>query len=557
MSEFDLCVIGSGAGGSPVAFAAAEAGWRVVVLEKGPWYLREEFTKDELGQTRRAMFVPDRRVDPHVWEKEEESGKVVAWTTRKGWNGVCVGGATNLMSGFFYRLLPEDFRLKSAFGAVEGSTVEDWPIAYEDLAPWYDLVEHLVGVSGAHREHPHAEPRSQPFPLPPTEEHPFARVLDEVCGEMGLHADVLPRAVLSRPREGRGSCFYTRYCGSYGCSTGAKGSSIESFLPAARATGRCTVIARAHVQQILTDESGQAVAARYRDADGTVRTVRARVFAVACGALETARLLLVSASPRHPLGLANHNGLVGQNLQFSTFAASWCDFPYERFEARWPWLRSASPFVNRSVRDWYTIDDPVLGRRRGGTLNFLLMHGNPIAAAEMESFNAERPVWGWALKERLRRYFVEAAHLRFEVFGDYTPVPGGRVILDPDVRDQWGVPAARAQIRRHPRDLETVRWLNARGQEILARMGGEDIRAPQSVGEESSNLIGGTCRFGRDPATSILDPDCRAHSCENLFVTDGSFMPTGGSVPNTFTIYANALRVGQAVVAQLGGRRGA
>ena len=272
---------------------------------------------------------------------------------------------------------------------------------------------------------------------------------------------------------------------------------------------------------------------------------------VACQAIESARLLLNSVGTHHPNGLANQSGLVGKNLLFSTYGAGWGDFPYETFESQWPWMRERKwPFVNRTLEDFYVIDDPALGRRKGGSLDFLRMHPNPIQAAINESLYEEPPVWGLGLKKRLERYFRETIHLRFEVFGDYTPIPEGEVILDPGVRDVYGMPVARVRPHRHPRDQETAEWLTARGIEILERMGAENIRSPV-VGTESTNLQGGTCRFGTDPATSVLDADCRAHDVENLFVSDGSFMPTGGSIPFTFTIYANAFRIADRIVAQL------
>ncbi|MHC5011892.1 MAG: GMC family oxidoreductase N-terminal domain-containing protein, partial [Planctomycetota bacterium] len=492
MSEaYDVCVIGSGAGGGPVALTLAEAGYSVLVLEKGPWFQRQDFKKDEIGQARRTMFVPSRQHDPHVWEKADDDGTPRAWLTNKGWNGNLVGGATNLMSGFFYRLRPEDFRLKSTYGAVPGATVEDWPISYEDLAPYYDKVERVVGISGKFRDHPWAERRTQAYPQPPTKEHPFAELIDETCSEMGLHPYPLPRAVLSEPMGGRSNCSYTRFCGSYGCSTGAKGSSLHALVPAAVQTGRCVVKPLCAAHRIVSDGTGRAVAVEYTNELGNSLRAEARIFVVACQAIESARLLLLSPGPRHPRGLANENDLVGRNLLFSTFGASWGDFPYAKFEARWPWLRSAEPFVNRTLQDWYSIDDPKLGKRKGGTINFLLMHGNPIAAGETESFMAEQPVWGWALKKKLLRYFVETQHLRFEVFGDYTPLHEGRIILDPAEKDFRGLPVARAQIHRHPRDKESAEFLNARGIEILEKMGAENIRTPVHIGAESSNLLAG------------------------------------------------------------------
>jgi choline dehydrogenase-like flavoprotein len=371
---------------------------------------------------------------------------------------------------------------------------------------------------------------------------------------MGLHPYPLPRAVLSRTWEEREECSYSRYCAAYGCSTGAKGSSLAALLPDAVATGMCTVRDRAKVFRIVTDDAtGRAVAAEYHDASGEVRRVEARVFVVACQAIETSRLLLLSASPKHPNGLANSSGLVGRNLIFSTFGACWGDFRYDRHGE---WLRSPEAFVHRSLDDFLFLDGGPLGKRKGGTLNFLLMHGNPISATSLISFWDRVPLWGQRLKDKMRRYFVETQHLKCEVFADYTPVPEGLVGIDPTgVKDRWGIPSARVRIVRHPRDMETARFLSERGVEILRAMGAEDVVVPPDVGGESTNLVAGTCRFGRDPATSVLDPDCRAHDVENLWVTDGSFMPTGGSVPYTFTIYANAFRVADRIVAALGGAR--
>ncbi len=415
----------------------------------------------------------------------------------------------------------------------------------------------MVGVSGVAKDVPAKDRRSTPdYPLPPLREHPFAERIDETCAKMGLHTVPVARAVLSkdRPEDQREACSYTRFCASYGCSTGAKGSTLVALLPQAIRTGRCTVIPRAMVRSLVTDDvTGRVVAAEWLDAQGEIHRVEARAFVVACNAIESARLLLASPGKRHPNGLANGNGLVGKNLLFSTFGACWADFPYAE---NGDWLRSEEPFVHRSVEDFSTIDTPALGRRKGGTLNFLLMHGNPIGAAQTIALWNGTPVWGAALKTALRRYFVETQHLKCELFGDYTPTAEGRVTLDESgVRDPWGNPSARVRVVRHPRDLETVRFLLERGKAILSAMGGRDLKVSPSTGGESTNLLAGTCRFGSDPSVSVLDADCRAWECENLWVTDGSFMPTGGSIPFTFTIYANAFRVADKLIAALGGPR--
>jgi choline dehydrogenase-like flavoprotein len=563
--DFDVCVVGSGAGGGPVAFSLASAGYRVLVLEKGPWWKESDVTKDEVGECRRPSWTPRRHEEPHVVERAGPGGARVAWTTDGSpwnlWNGVAVGGATNLMSGFFLRLRPDDFRLRSAYGPVEGADVVDWPISYDDLEPWYARVEEEVGVSGAVVDHPAKDRRSTPdFPLPPTAEHPFAERLDATARRMGLHPAPLPRAVLPRPWRGRGGCDYSGHCASYACATGAKGGSRAAFVDRAVATGRCEVRPRATATRLESDRTGAVVAVHYRDAEGATRRATARVYVVACQAVETARLLLLSTGPRHPSGLGNGSGMVGRCLLFSPAGLGWGDFPLAGLDedaARR--LRDPGPFVNRVLHDWGEWKDAGSGRRRkGGTVDFLVFHPNPIAGAMAVATtgpeSSERPSWGWDLKRRLRRHFVETAHLKFETFCDWMPMREGRVVLDPAVRDRFGVPVARVRLEDHPWHHDVTRMLCDRAGALLREMGAEDVHV-LCDGGPSTNLQAGGCRFGRDPATSVLDPDCRAHEVENLYVTDGSFLPTGGSVPYTFTIYANALRVADRIAARLGAPR--
>ncbi len=544
-----VCIIGSGAGGSSVADALTRKGHDVIVLERGKRFARTEFLKDEIVQCRRPTFWPSN-AHPSISEILYTDGSWRGKPSTKYWNGTLVGGASHLMSGFFLRLKESDLKMRSRFGPVDGSEVVDWPIELDELVPYYDEVEKLAGVSGALRDMPAelTEKRSTPdFPLPPTREHPFARLVDEKCSAMGLHPLKLPRAVLSQDVGERKACDYNGYCGSYGCTTGAKGNAEESFLHRAERTGRCEVRSQAMVQKLISNAQGRVVAAEYRDADGKVERVQADVFVVACQAIETARLLLLSTGPRHPKGLGNTTGQVGRNLVSSTFGAGWGDFAYSKHGE---WLRSKEPFVNRVVQDFYEIKDEKLGYRKGGSINFLLMHPNPIAGAEYQAFwdqtgPEKLPVWGAALKQKLSHYFRDVQRLKFELFCEWLTSPDCRVTLSSDTKDAWGLPVAHVREYSHPRNKETARYLLDRGVEMLTQMGAENPRTAPVWGTPSTNLMGGTCRFGNDPKTSVLNKDCRAHDCENLFVTDGSFMPSGGCAPFTFTIYANGLRVAE------------
>jgi choline dehydrogenase-like flavoprotein len=465
-----------------------------------------------------------------------------------------------VMSGFFLRCKPDDFKPLSAYGPVPGADVVDWPIAYDDLEPYYEKVEREVGISGRVTKHPFSEPRSTAeFPYPPLGEHAFARLIDETGAAMGLSPVPLPRAILSKKVGNRDFCAYTGYCGSYGCTTGAKGSSRAALLDRAVATGRCDVRPRCQATKITTDASGRATGVTYVDADGATRQIDARVVVVACQAIESSRLLLASAGSKHPRGIGNQFDQVGRRILFSPDGGGWGLFKLSSLPAE---KRAAilidTPFVNRSLQDAYVISDPKLGRRKGGTIDFLRPHPNPIATAmgvaHSQPSPSGAPLWGWPLKHAIERLYREARVLRFENFLDWQPMTECRVTLDPDVRDRFGQPVARVKIDTHPWNTETSQWLNEYAMTFLRRMGAESVGS-HANGGPSTNLQAGGCRFGLDPKSSVLDPDCRVHDAPNVFVTDGSFLPTGGSVPYTWTIYANAFRVSEKIVAELGGSR--
>jgi len=553
--QADVCIVGSGAGASPVAYALSKAGYKVLVLEKGPWFSEDDFYKDELACCRRSVYTPSLKDERHVIE--DYDGRDVhgnyQWkaksTEESGsnfWNGNCVGGSSNFMSGFFYRLKPKDFRLKSEFGEVEGANVEDWPISYEELEPYYAMAEQLVGISGRVKSHPNQEPRStKDFPYPPTQEHYISQKIDKACDQLGYHALQTPRAILSEPAMGRRSCEYSGFCGSYGCSSGAKGSARAALLNHAVITGNCEIRPHSKVIKLSSNDHGKITAAKFYDKESNIISVNAKIFVVACHAIETSRLLLSSTGPKHPYGLGNNYNQLGKNLLFSAGGSGTGEFLYKDLDgAETELMKRRGEFVNRGLQDWYFINDKKLGGRfKGGTIDFLLRHPNAITRANNLKWGGDgKLVWGQSFKDKLHKTFTSTQDLRFEVFNDWLPTDDCFVSLSSSIKDKWGSPVANVRVGYHDHDLKIGHFLADKAEGVLKQMGAKNIRSSVS-GSPPPNLVAGGCRFGNDIRTSVLDKNCRVHDVANLYITDGSFMPTGGSVPYTWTIYANSFRV--------------
>ncbi len=537
---YDVAIVGSGAGAAPIAYELSNAGYKVVVLEKGKHYNTEDFNKDELSVARNNLFTPSLDDEYHLVNDIDKDGK--AYKRKQSfWNGSLVGGSSNLMSGYFHRMKPNDFKLKSVYGEIKGANVVDWPISYDDLEPYYDKVEKVVGVSGRVVDHKFQEKRSsKDFPFEPLAEQAISSWIDDACKKLNFTSMPTPRAVLALPALQRNSCSYSNFCGSYACATGAKSHAKVALLDKALKNGNLTIISEAFVYKI--DSSKTDVTSLKYIKNSKEQEIKAKIYVVAAQAIESSRLLLNSKNSFFPYGLANNNKQVGKNLIFSAGGSGEGrlykkDLPKSKQDE----LLVRGLFVNRSLQDWYEYFE--YGKAyKGGTIDFLFEHQNPVPRALEALYNGNDIVWGKELSKNLKTSFLESKVITFEVFNDWLPTDGTFVDVDDTHKDKFEQSVALLSFDPHKQDIKVGKHLAQKAEQVLRELGCKEM----STGISSApppNLVAGGCRFGEDKKTSVLDKNCKAHELNNLYVSDASFMPTGGSVPYTWTIYANSFRV--------------
>ena len=332
----EAVVVGSGAAGSAAAWELARRGWDVTVLERGrnlrpglgrrpSGRLGTEYGSDEVKGYRGFGF-PDAELEPYTTRTQAEASSGVARSAQGalGQLGAAVGGTSLHYNAKTPRFWKQDFSLLSDHGPIDGAQVADWPIGYDDLAPYYDLVERQVGVQGDRSAMPartlEQSPRRRDFPMPPNPTGYAAGLLAEGARLVGMEPYPYPAAVNSEPRKGRPACNSCGMCSGFGCPINARGDALVSFLNPALRTGRVRVIERAFVDRVETTGNGRrARAVRYRDVRGEVHRVPASTVVLAGSPINTARLLLMSANRAHPTGLGNRSDQVGRNMMFHNF----------------------------------------------------------------------------------------------------------------------------------------------------------------------------------------------------------------------------------------------
>ncbi len=529
--EVDFVIVGSGAAGGVVAKELSTAGFRVVVLEQGPWRTEQDFVHDEIKIFNQSWLSNDHAVSPNTFRAHERDKAQVRPAV---FYGRGVGGTSVHFSGNFWRFREIDFVEASRKGTVAGTGFTDWPITYQDLEPYYTKVDWEIGVAGG--PGPFDPPRSKPYPMPPHPPKSTGVLLERGAAKLGWTAFPAPMAIASAPLPGRGACIQCGLCLGFGCEVRAKSSSLVSVIPVAVATGRCEIRPDSYVRKIETDDAGRATGVKYFDAHKTEFFQRARAVVVCANGAETPRLLLNSQSKRFPHGLANSSGVVGTHLMFNGAGNSVGVFEHE--------VNGFKGLVaSRIVWDLYELD-PALGLVGGGGFDFRFGL-TPIQFAEGDGLPPDAPRWGREYKRLLARNYTRT----LECYGHTSslPVPTNTITLDPKVKDAWGVPAIRVTYQDHPQDMKLFKYFADRSEELLKAAGAvQTWQRPVESQSVSVHLLG-TCRMGNDPNTSVVDKFNRAHDVRNLFIVDGSSLVTCGRGQPTMTIQALAFRAGERI----------
>jgi choline dehydrogenase-like flavoprotein len=525
----NVVVVGAGPGGGIAAKELSEAGLTVVLFERGREQGFLDHDNDELFSQRTTVlgnaYGPDKERHRRVVEAPDGSTRVVL-ANDGAYNNVAaaVGGGTLSYGAMAWRFMPQDFKMKSTYGQVAGSALEDWPISYDDLEPYYEKAEWEWGVSGDMSANPHAPPRKKDYPNPAFDYNKEGRILHDVTKSMGLHPFPIPMLRLSQPYDGRGACIHNRTCVGFACPSGAKSGAQNVVIPKAIATGNCELRKESFVYKILMNDQGRAIGVEYFDANDMRHTQTADLVIVSSSATETARLLLNSKTMLFPDGLGNRYDWVGRNLQGHAYSGCFGLYDEELYD-------DIGPGATVAIMDYNHGNPGIVG---GGMManEFIRM---PYLFSNRRPPGSKR--WGKEHKEFQKRYFKH--HMSFKGPVQEMPMFDARVLIDPEVTDAWGIPTLRISGQKHPMDLETGRFIAERAQEILVESGAREtwLSLP-GKGVSGGQHQAGTCRMGDDPKTSVTNKYGQLWEIDNLFVCDGSLHVTNGGFNPSLTIMA-------------------
>jgi choline dehydrogenase-like flavoprotein len=514
--RYDVIIIGSGAGGGTLAHHLAPSGKRILLLERGDWLKREPENWDV-----RSVFVENRYISTDSWT--DKSGK-----TFQPQSHYFVGGATKMYGAALYRLRAQDFGALKHHDGISPA----WPMPYDDFEPFYTRAEELYQVHGARGEDPTEPWASAPYPRPPVSHEPRIAQLSDDLARAGFRPFHSPCGILlDESNMPFSPCVRCIDCDGFPCAVLAKSDADVIAVRPALAHPNLTLLTNARARQLLTNDAGSVVTGVVVDRGGTTQTFSGDIVVVSCGAANTAKLLLASASDRHPHGLANGSDQLGRNYVFHNSQAVLA-ISREPNPTRYQKTLGLNDF-------YFGADDA----------DFPLGNIQMVGKTQGEMYRGEKPLLTalapeWIL-DKLAGHAVD-----FWLTTEDLPMPDNRVTLERDGRIRLSYTATNSVPQQMLYD-HLKRMLGKLGmhENILIP---RDLYMKTDIGVAGVAHQAGTARFGTDPKASVLDLDCKAHELDNLYVVDASFMPCIGAVNPGLTVMANSLRVGDHLLERLG-----
>jgi choline dehydrogenase-like flavoprotein len=540
---YDVCIIGSGASGGTAAKVLTEGGLSVALLEAGPPLHPEDDYKEHVWPyelphrgagvgAKLREGVGDEFLAPNgAWEIEGEPYVSAPGSTFRWFRSRIVGGRTNHWGRIALRFAPVDFKVRSHDGMGD-----DWPLSYEDVAPYYDKVESYIGVFGSKENIPSAP---DGIFLPPPKPRCTETIIKKTCDK--LHITCIPSrlAILTQPHNGRAACHYCAQCGR-GCISASNFSSSQVMIPPAQATGRLTLITGAMARELIVGKDGKVASVSYIDkATRSEKRVHARAFIVAASTCESARLLLNSRSTLFPDGLANSSGVVGRNLMDTVGSDGGGYFPQME---KMPAHNHDGVGGMHMYLPWWKFDrkNDFL---RGYHTEFYGGPGMP-GVGDYDDLCDEFEGYGSGLKQKCKTRY--GTYIGFSGRGEMIPNENCYCEIDPSVVDQWGIPVLRFHWKWSENEIKMAKDMQETYRAIVEAAGGTYLTntrpdGPRPWGIADGGVIiheVGTVRMGERPATSALNQYCQAHDVKNLFVTDAASFVTNADKNPTLTIMA-------------------
>ncbi len=525
----DVLVIGAGASGAINSLVLAQAGLRVVCLDQGGWTepAQHPHYSDDFQYQRQNRWSPEPSVrrGPDDYPVEGNQSHALMW------NGV--GGSTNVFAALWPRFRPSDFRKGREHGLAP-----DWPITYEDLAPFYDEADRLVGVSGLTGDA--GLPPRAPYPLGPLPTRASGRAIAQGFERLDWHWWPMPAGIISESYDGRAACNGCGNCAS-GCPRGSMAKMSITLWPKALAAG-AELRPGARVERIETGPDGRATGAVYIDrATGTRVQQDAAVVILAANGVGSPRMLLLSESARHPRGLANGNDVVGRYLLHHTLVAAeiWVDQPIDSH------IGNSGAIISSEFAE----TDVSRGFVNG--FNFNVARTGPAGTAATGAFGQHPAPWGPAHHAWFARHFGHS--FGAYAIGDDLPQASNRITLSETQTDSDGLPAAKLHYVPHENDLRMMRYGVERLRDLARSVDAFDTAVTDYVEDgvyrtPAWHMLG-TCRMGNEPGSSVVNQWHQSWEVPNLYIVDGSSFATGGVVNPTSTVTALALRCARRLAA--------